>query len=165
MAPSPDGGAVAQMGERCNRTAEVRGSIPLGSTTQSSSLPLFCPVRWKTNQSGMRRLILANRLEPGGNTLNYVRFIDDFPAMPLTNVWSDVGSSVGGDKIYVVQTGPKIIQRPPHLCRGWQGDKSLPGVKELVSLRIDRDVLDFFQEAGPGWQDRINAALRKAAGR
>ena len=27
------GGAVAQMGERCNRTAEVRGSIPLGSTT------------------------------------------------------------------------------------------------------------------------------------
>ncbi len=42
---------------------------------------------------------------------------------------------------------------------------SLPGVKEMVTLRIDRDVLDFFQEAGPGWQDRINAALRKAAGK
>ena len=42
---------------------------------------------------------------------------------------------------------------------------SLPGVKELVSLRIDRDVLDYFQEAGPGWQERINAALRKAAGK
>jgi uncharacterized protein (DUF4415 family) len=42
---------------------------------------------------------------------------------------------------------------------------SLPGVKEMVSLRIDRDVLDFFQEDGPGWQDRINAALRKAAGK
>jgi len=41
---------------------------------------------------------------------------------------------------------------------------SLPGVKEMVSLRIDRDVLDFFQEDGAGWQDRINAALRKAAG-
>ena len=41
---------------------------------------------------------------------------------------------------------------------------SLPGVKEQVSLRIDRDVLDHFQEEGPGWQDRINAALRKAAG-
>ena len=40
---------------------------------------------------------------------------------------------------------------------------SLPGAKELVSLRIDRDVLDFFQEDGPGWQERINAALRKAA--
>jgi uncharacterized protein (DUF4415 family) len=42
---------------------------------------------------------------------------------------------------------------------------SLPGVKELVSLRIDRDVLDHFQEAGPGWQERINAVLRKAAGK
>jgi len=40
-----------------------------------------------------------------------------------------------------------------------------PGVKEMVSLRIDRDVLDFFQEDGPGWQDRINAVLRKAAGK
>lgn len=38
---------------------------------------------------------------------------------------------------------------------------SLPGVKELVSLRIDRDILDHFQEAGPGWQDRINDALRR----
>jgi uncharacterized protein (DUF4415 family) len=42
---------------------------------------------------------------------------------------------------------------------------SIPGAKEMVSLRIDRDVLDFFQEDGPGWQDRINAALRKAAGK
>ena len=33
-------GAVAQMGERCNRTAEVRGSIPLGSTTSpKTALP------------------------------------------------------------------------------------------------------------------------------
>jgi uncharacterized protein (DUF4415 family) len=38
-------------------------------------------------------------------------------------------------------------------------------VKHTVTLRIDQDVLDFFQEEGPGWQDRINAALRKAAGK
>ena len=42
---------------------------------------------------------------------------------------------------------------------------SLPGVKESVTLRIDRDVLDYFQQEGAGWQDRINAALRKAAGK
>ena len=42
---------------------------------------------------------------------------------------------------------------------------SLPGATEMVSLRIDRDVLDHFQEGGPGWQERINAALRKAAGK
>lgn len=42
---------------------------------------------------------------------------------------------------------------------------SPPGAKEMVSLRIDRDVLDFFQEDGPGWQERINEALRRAAGK
>ena len=42
---------------------------------------------------------------------------------------------------------------------------ALPGVKEQVSLRIDQDVLAFFREGGPGWQDRINDALRKAAGK
>ncbi len=37
-----------------------------------------------------------------------------------------------------------------------------PNVRELVSIRIDRAVLDYFQEDGPGWQDRINDALRQA---
>ncbi len=38
---------------------------------------------------------------------------------------------------------------------------AIPNAKEMVSLRLDRDILDHFQEAGPGWQDRINDALRK----
>jgi uncharacterized protein (DUF4415 family) len=53
----------------------------------------------------------------------------------------------------------KPIEGPP------KPPPAIPGVKEQVTLRIDRDVLDFFQEDGPGWQDRINDALRKAAGK
>lgn len=41
---------------------------------------------------------------------------------------------------------------------------AIPSGKETVSLRLDRDVLAAFQDDGPGWQDRINAALRKVAG-
>ena len=41
---------------------------------------------------------------------------------------------------------------------------AIPGARELVSLRLDQDVLAPFQEAGLGWQDRIDQALRKAAG-
>lgn len=37
---------------------------------------------------------------------------------------------------------------------------TIPNARETVSLRIDRDILDFFQEDGPGWQDRINETLR-----
>lgn len=41
---------------------------------------------------------------------------------------------------------------------------AVPGVRQQVTLRIDQDVLEHFQQGGPGWQERINAALRKAAG-
>ncbi len=51
--------------------------------------------------------------------------------------------------------GPEPLPKAP----------AIPGAKEVVTLRIDRDVLDFFQADGPGWQERINAALRKAAGK
>jgi uncharacterized protein (DUF4415 family) len=38
----------------------------------------------------------------------------------------------------------------------------LPNAREQVTLRIDRDLLEHFQAGGPGWQDRLNAALREA---
>jgi uncharacterized protein (DUF4415 family) len=53
---------------------------------------------------------------------------------------------------------PELPELPPKT-------PALPNAKEVVSLRIDRDVLDYFQEDGPGWQDRINEALRRAAGK
>jgi uncharacterized protein (DUF4415 family) len=52
----------------------------------------------------------------------------------------------------------KVAQAPPKTV-------VVPGVREQVTLRIDQDVLGWFQEGGPGWQDRINEALRKAAGK
>jgi uncharacterized protein (DUF4415 family) len=42
---------------------------------------------------------------------------------------------------------------------------AIPHAKEMVSLRLDRDILDHFQSEGPGWQDRINDALRKLIGK
>ena len=56
------------------------------------------------------------------------------------------------------RTTAKVAEAPPKAPR-------LPGVRELVSLRIDQDVLEYFREGGPGWQDRINEALRKASGK
>lgn len=39
--------------------------------------------------------------------------------------------------------------------------RALPEVKELVSIKLDSAVIEYFQEDGPGWQDRINDALRR----
>jgi uncharacterized protein (DUF4415 family) len=47
------------------------------------------------------------------------------------------------------------------LLRRGRGRPPLDLPKKLVSLRLDRDVIDAFRAAGPGWQSRINAALRR----
>jgi uncharacterized protein (DUF4415 family) len=36
--------------------------------------------------------------------------------------------------------------------------------KQPVSLRLDREVIDWFKRTGEGWQTRINEELRKVAG-
>ena len=68
---------------------------------------------WKTNREGMARLVAAQRVAIGGRGLGYVRYIDDFPAFPISNIWSDtVGQNqFGGPKQYVVQTALKLVQR------------------------------------------------------
>lgn len=66
---------------------------------------------WSTNHEGAQRLIQAGRLAKVGNTVNYVRFADDFPYIPMSNFWPDGASGVGMQKSYVVQTNTKIIQR------------------------------------------------------
>jgi adenine-specific DNA-methyltransferase len=70
------------------------------------------PSVWKTSEEGMRRLIEANRLIVVGDTLSYVRYLEDFQGFPITDVWSDtVTSGFASDKRYVVQTNPKVIAR------------------------------------------------------
>jgi len=67
---------------------------------------------WKTTIEGMRRLATAKRLMGVGNTLRYIRFLDDFSATPLNNIWDDtVTSGFGDPRLYVVQTLPKIVER------------------------------------------------------
>lgn len=55
----------------------------------------------------------------------------------------------------------------PELAESFRRSRGRPPAqspKKLVSLRIDRDVLEHFRASGPGWQTRINKALREAAG-
>jgi adenine-specific DNA-methyltransferase len=67
--------------------------------------------RWKTNEQGMERLVAAGRVEATSSRLGYVRYLDDFPAIKISNVWTDTVSSFMVDKVYVVQTNLKVVQR------------------------------------------------------
>ena len=70
-------------------------------------------VRWKTNELGMDRLLKASRVELTGNSLAYVRYLDDFAAFEINNFWEDVGGiqSRADPKVYVVQTPVTAIER------------------------------------------------------
>lgn len=69
---------------------------------------------------------------------------DDVPE--LTDEWFEKADLYDGEKL--VRRGRRPLDNP----------------KKAISLRVDADVLDKFKAGGPGWQGRMNEALRKAAG-
>lgn len=67
---------------------------------------------WKTNKDGIERLKVLNRIDVSKKgRIGYVRYFDDFPAQPLTSLWTDAVSSFMSDKVYVVQSNKKAVQR------------------------------------------------------
>lgn len=55
--------------------------------------------------------------------------------------------------------------RKPDAPAAAPASAAVPGVRESVTLRIDSTVLEHFQKDGPGWQDRINEALKELIAR
>ena len=76
---------------------------------------IFPPKReWSTHETGTERLVRVNRVaEVGPANVGYVRYLEDFPVTPLTNLWSDTmgQNQFGGEKLYVVQTQVSAVQR------------------------------------------------------
>ncbi len=68
---------------------------------------------WKASYpDGMSRLAFANRIHVAKSSIQYRRFIDDFPYQVRTNLWDDTGTgNFTDDKIYVVQTNTKVVER------------------------------------------------------
>jgi adenine-specific DNA-methyltransferase len=67
---------------------------------------------WKTNLRGMESLSRAWRLGyPTRNSLAYVRFVDDFPATPMGEIWTIQSGAFTEEKVYVVQTNRKVVER------------------------------------------------------
>jgi adenine-specific DNA-methyltransferase len=67
---------------------------------------------WKTTYSGMQTLAHANRVVAIGRRLEYKRYFDDFPFVPLNNIWLGMGQrGFTGDQLYVVQTDVRVVER------------------------------------------------------
>ncbi len=85
----------------------TRFSFPYNGTTFSPG-----PGGWKTNRSGFDRLAKSDRLMARDRSVSYVRFLDDFPVVPIADLWSDVRWGFdASEKRYVVETNPRVVQR------------------------------------------------------
>ncbi len=88
-------------------SAEDREISIMGRT-----FPIKSGMHWKTAEEGMQRLSKAARLGYQGNTPRYLRFLEDFPMVQITNQWNDTGvAGYAANKTYVVQTLPKVVER------------------------------------------------------
>jgi adenine-specific DNA-methyltransferase len=66
---------------------------------------------WKTGATGMERLLKSNRLLKTKEFVNYKIFFNDFAAVAIPNLWEDTMGTAEQNKVYVVQTTSKVIQR------------------------------------------------------
>ncbi len=70
------------------------------------------PNRHWSSPDGLPTLDRADRLLALGETLRMVNYLDDYPVTPITNIWTDTQiSGFTQDRVYVVQTLPRVIAR------------------------------------------------------
>jgi uncharacterized protein (DUF4415 family) len=70
---------------------------------------------------------------------------EDIPE--LTDEWLDKAEFAVGEKMV------RPARRP--------GRPKSESAKKLIALRLDPDIIERFRATGPGWQSRINTALRE----
>jgi adenine-specific DNA-methyltransferase len=64
---------------------------------------------WGQPKEDIEKLIKLGRVKPMGNTLRFVKYLDDFPYKPIDNLWD--GFQGANNPIYVVQTNDQIVKR------------------------------------------------------
>jgi adenine-specific DNA-methyltransferase len=102
----PEGARFFRLDNLTSQSPGSRYPVELGGKT------FFPRGYWKTEEVAMPRLIAAGRVMPRANSLAYVRYLDDFPVVALHSTWTDTAiAGRPGDKLYVVQTAPKVVTR------------------------------------------------------
>jgi len=83
---------------------------------------------------------------------------DDFDDNPE---WTkeDFARARPAGEIHPPHVAAALVRKPGRPV-GW----TKPDAKQQIALRLDKEVIEKFKASGPGWQTRMNEALRAAAG-
>ncbi len=97
-------------GDMSSQGASEAGTYPFYYQGKKYKLP--ANTHWKASRKGIPRLAKAARLIGIGKRLRYRRYADDYPVVTISNSWEDtIISGYSDPKVYVVQTGTKVVQR------------------------------------------------------
>lgn len=107
---------IGNMDRRLSLTATTsQGATEAGgfsAEVNGRSFSISGDQHWKTSQTGMKRLAIVRRLHARANSLRFVRYLDDFPVVPISNHWADLRWGYdAGEKRYVVETNPGAVER------------------------------------------------------
>ena len=97
-------GVLPEGGRRCRQVALESANPTFEFEFQGKTYVQ----RWKTNLVGLQKMGQAGRISSTGRRLNSLRYVDDFPVIPLTDRWESM--QIGTGLTYVVQTAPAAIQ-------------------------------------------------------
>jgi len=108
--PIPEGARLYYPGDLMSQGAP---RDPQPYVFEGKPYPLLADSHWKARfPEGMDRLAAAGRIHAAQNSIRYRRFATDFAFDELGNIWTDTQTGqYTEDKIYVVQTPPKVIER------------------------------------------------------
>lgn len=96
-----------------NIQSQGAASEPQPFEYEGKTYPPGANSHWKASYpDGMNRLAKAGRIHVAKNSIRYRRYADDFPFQQMGNIWTDtITGNFTDDKVYVVQTGFKVIER------------------------------------------------------
>jgi adenine-specific DNA-methyltransferase len=108
--PLPDG---ARLYKPDNIQSQGAASEPQPFEYEGKKYEPGINAHWKANYpNGMQHLATAGRIHVAKNSIQYRRFATDFPYQERGNIWTDtITGNFTDDKIYVVQTNTKVIER------------------------------------------------------
>jgi adenine-specific DNA-methyltransferase len=118
MTSSEKSGAVIDPALRVFTTSDLTSSRSAGDNDvrkYQCNGRTFTPGNgtFKSDLIGLERLRKSDRFWfTAQGSIRYVRYYDDFPVIPFSNIWTDTGTgSFTEDKVYVVQTNTKVVER------------------------------------------------------
>ncbi len=110
IAPLPPGARAFRYGPLTSQGYNETGSKPFNFNGKEYSPG--ANQHWKVSVQGLETLAKKEMLVARSNSLSYYMFLSNYPVLPITNVWTDTKWGFdAAEKMYVVQTNTKVIQR------------------------------------------------------